>query len=126
MDNHHDGYHYIASPYTHNDPMVRQRRFEKALDFTVWLALKYRMWGFSPIGHSHHMSSLHPELPYTFEFWDNWNRAMIRPAVSMIVLQIPGWEESKGIAAEMEYCKEIGKPVYMSQVLWGNVYDHNV
>lgn len=124
MDYAHDGYLYIASPYTHDDPMIRQRRYEKALEFTAWLAQKYRLWGFSPIGHSHHMVINH-DLPHTFEFWDDWNRCMIRTSIGIVVLQIKGWEESRGINAEMAYAKEIGKPIYLSQVMWGKVYDHS-
>lgn len=121
----HDGYMYIASPYTHSDPMIRQRRFEKALDFTVWLALKYKLWGFSPIGHSHHMGTMHPELPYTFGFWEAWNNTMIRASVGLVVLQIDGWENSKGIEAEIGYAGMIGKPIYMSRQLW-STYDHDI
>lgn len=125
MDYSHDGYHYIASPYTHADPVIRQRRFEKALDFTAWLAIKYRMWGYSPIVHSHPMV-LHHDMPVPMEFWVPWDHAMIHSAVSVIVLQIPGWEVSKGIYSELEYASELGKPVYMSQVLWGSLYDHSI
>lgn len=121
-----DGYLYIASPYTHDDPVIRQRRFEKALDFTVWLALKYKLWGFSPIGHSHHMGTMHPELPYTFEFWNDWNQTMIRSSVGLVVLQIDGWGTSNGIAAERAYAMKIGKPIYMSRKTWGDAYDHTI
>lgn len=125
MDHAHDGYLYIASPYTHDDPMIRQRRYEKALDFTAWLAVTYRMWGFSPIGHSHNMVTMR-DLPFTFEFWDDWNRCMIRTSIGLVVFMLPGWEDSKGINAEMLFAKEIGKPIYMSQMLWGNLYDHSI
>lgn len=125
MDHAHDGYHYIASPYTDPDPMVRQRRYEKALDFTGWLAVTYRLWGFSPIVHSHNME-LQGNPKFTHDFWMEWGKAMLVPARAMIVFQIKGWEDSQGVQMEMDWAKELGMPVYMSQIIWDHVYDHAV
>lgn len=125
MDYAHDGYLYIASPYTHDDPMIRQRRYEKALDFTAWLAKTYRMWGFSPIVHSHWMT-VNLDMPVPIDFWADWDRCMIRTSVGLVVLQIDGWGISKGIDIEIAYAREIGKPMYLSQNLWGKVYDHTL
>lgn len=124
MDYNHDGYHYIASPYTHEDPVIRQRRYEKALDFTAWLATKYRMWGYSPIVHSHNMVDLQTGMDHAF--WMEWSKSMLVTSRSVIVLQMPGWEVSKGVYMELEWAKELGLPVYMSQILWGSLYDHSI
>lgn len=125
MDYAHDGYLYIASPYTHDDPMIRQRRYEKALDFTAWLAMTYRMWGFSPIVHAHNMD-LQGNPKFNHDFWMDWGRCMLRGATGLVVLQIDGWGVSKGIDLEMVYARELGKPMYLSQNLWGKVYDHTL
>lgn len=124
MDHAHDGYHYIASPYTHDDPVIRQRRYEKALDFTVWLASAYRIWGYSPIVHSHNMVGLQSAADHGW--WMEWGKAMLVPARAMIVFQIKGWEESKGVQMEMGWAQEIGIPIYMSQLLWRDIYDHSL
>lgn len=124
-DLHHDGYLYIASPYTHDDPVIRQRRYEKALDFTAWLAVTYRLWGFSPIVHSHNMDlQLKPEYDHTF--WLTWGKTMLIPSTGLMVFQIEGWEKSAGVDEEIALAREIGKPIYMSQMLWDTVYDHSL
>lgn len=123
--NHHDSFLYIASPYTHDDPMIRQRRYEKALDFTSWLAVTYRLWGYSPIVHSHNMD-MQGSSKFTHDFWLAWGLTMLRPSSGLVVFQIKGWEDSAGVDEEIELAMEIGKPVYMSQMLWGNVYDHSI
>lgn len=101
---------YLASPYTHDDPKVRQWRYEQAVAAAALLATQYGVFTFSPIGHSHEMCIKH-EMPYTFEFWDDWNRAMIRGSAGILVLTLEGWEQSKGIAAELRHAIEMRKPV---------------
>lgn len=125
MDHAHDGYLYIASPYTHDDPMIRQRRYEKALDFTAWLAVTYRMWCYSPIVHSHPMD-MQLKPGYDHNFWMEWGKALLIPAKGLIVLQIPGWQDSAGVNLEIEWAREIGHPMYFSQNMWGALYDHAI
>lgn len=125
MDHAHDGYLYIASPYTHDDPMIRQRRYEKALEFTAWLATKYRMWSFSPIVHSHNMVA-QSDPKFMHDFWMDWGKAMLIPSKGVVVLQIPGWQDSKGVDLEIGWAREMGHPIYMSQMLWGKLYDHSI
>lgn len=116
-------YLYLASPYTHQDPKVRVKRFHKVMDFTAYLANK-RQWVFSPILHSHQMTIAH-NLPYTFEFWDPWNQAMIRPSSGVIVFQIDGSTESHGMKAEMEFAESLGLPLIYSRGTWPS-YDHSI
>lgn len=125
MTNNHDHYWYIASPYTHPDASIREARFLKVMDFTAWLVNTYRMWAFSPIMHSHQMGLVH-KLPHTFDFWLEWNHAMIVPCYGMIILQIEGWNSSKGVMEEISFAESIGKPITYSRNVWGAVYDHSL
>jgi SpoU rRNA methylase family enzyme len=36
---------------------------------------------------------------------------MMRAADGLIVVKIEGWDESEGIAAEVKWCEENGKPI---------------
>lgn len=117
-------YYYIASPYTHRDPAVMQRRYEKAVDFTSWLIEKQEMLVFSPIVHSHPLCQ-HAKMRPEFDFWMNLDEVMIRPAEGLIVLQIDGWETSRGIKAELELAKLYKKPILSSRTLW-SFYDHTI
>lgn len=117
------GYFYVASPYTDTDPKIRARRYEAVEKFAAFLCLQ-RVWAFVPIMHSHHMGLKH-KLPYEFEFWNEWNQAMIRPSRGVIVFEIEGWDESRGIAAELEFAETLKLPIFHSKSEWPD-YDHTV
>jgi hypothetical protein len=114
-------YLYLASPYTHPDPAVRQWRYEAVRDFAAFLCRK-RQWIFCPIMHSHDMTINH-QMPYEFEFWDDWNKSLIYPSGGVIVFQIDGWDISRGIKSEIEYAVQLGKPLMYSKVIWSG-YEH--
>lgn len=96
-------FEYLASPYTHEDSAVRQKRYEYARHATAQLLLE-RRWIYSPIVHCHDLALTH-ELPYEFEFWWAYNRAMLSAAKGLIILRIDGYDTSKGIAQEKAYAE---------------------
>lgn len=98
-------YLYLASPYTHPDPSIRQLRFEEAERALSWM-LKQNIWTYSPIVHCHQMA-LRNNLPTNYEFWHEYNCAMIRASEGLAILQIEGWELSKGMKAEVDYAEEL-------------------
>ena len=100
-------YTYLASPYSHATARVREIRYAEAKAATAWL-LKKRIWVYSPIVHSHPLAILHT-IPTDFDYWQEYDRAMIRGATDLMVLTIEGWEKSVGVAGEMKYAKELGK-----------------
>ena len=64
---------------------------------------------YSPIVHSHPLSVL--GLPGDWPFWAEHNRAMLAACQPLVVLTLPGWEQSKGIAAEVALAAELEIPV---------------
>jgi hypothetical protein len=114
-------YLYLASPYTHPNPLMRQFRYEAVRDFAAHLTLQ-RTWVFCPIMHSHDMCLNH-KFPYEFEFWHDWNCSMVYQSSGVIVFQIEGWNTSRGLKAEIEYAQSIGRPVVYSKVTWPD-YQH--
>lgn len=100
---------YLATPYTSTNPVTvdyRVRAVNKvAADF-----MKAGHVVFSPISHSHTIA-MENNLPTTFEFWQVQNHAFIDWADMVMILTIPGWKESKGVADEIEYARKIGCPV---------------
>ena len=100
---------YLASPYS--DPLitVRLRRFETACKVAAKLMAE-GIFVYSPIAHTHPIAEA-SNLPLGFEFWERYDRAILQCCHKMIVIQLPGWEQSKGIAAELEIAKELGIPV---------------
>lgn len=69
---------------------------------------------FSPISHTHPIA-LAGSLPLGWDFWQAYDRAILRVCKRVIVLMLKGWKESKGVAGEIAIAEELGLPiVYMS------------
>ena len=103
------GFLYLASPYSHKDPVVRQRRYESA-QMCVYQYLQRRVWVYSPIVHCHPLS-LEYALPGDAKFWEDFNHAMIASSQGIRVLTIPGWQESLGVTEEISFARERGLSV---------------
>lgn len=99
-------YTYLASPYSHPDPAIRQARFEAVCREAAAL-MREGVIVFSPIAHSH-SCALAGSLPLQWEFWERYDRAMLENADDLVVLTMDGWRESKGIAAEIKIAQELG------------------
>ena len=81
-----------------------QRRFEDAERCLAWL-LNRKVWTYAPIVHCHALA-LKYKLPPDYEFWLNYDRAMISGSSGVLVLKIEGWTESKGVLSEMSYARD--------------------
>lgn len=102
-------YIYLASPYSHTNPDVRQHRYEKILEYSVAFTKKGEVV-FSPIVHSHPMSTQHG-LSGNYSFWRNIDETFIKNSDYVRVMMMPGWDESQGIKEEIKYAVSIGKRV---------------
>lgn len=96
---------YLASPYTHDDPNVREVRYLKAVAETVRLA-SLRHVVYSPVVHWHEVAKRH-FLPHDASFWEYQNRSMLRLATALYILTLDGWQESVGVTQEIFWAKEL-------------------
>ena len=99
---------YLASPYSHPDPRVRDARFQAACRAAAAL-LSAGEIVFSPIAHSHPIAA--HGLPTAWEFWECADRELLRRCDELLVLMLPGWQESRGVQAEIATARELGMPV---------------
>jgi nucleoside 2-deoxyribosyltransferase len=99
---------YLASPYSHPDSYVRERRFREACRASAAL-LRAGISVFSPIAHSHPVA--HFGLPIGWEFWERVDREFLSRCDVLAVLMLPGWRESVGVQAEIRLARELGLPV---------------
>lgn len=97
---------YLASPYSSPDPLVVRTRFLLVEQVTAML-MEQGHYVYSPIVHCHEIAAKYT-LPTDFEYWKGYNIDMIRRADAFYVLVIPGWQESKGVVAELEFAKTAG------------------
>lgn len=99
---------YLASPYSHPDPAVRQQRFESACEFTASMMRAGRLV-FSPVVHSHPLVAY--GLPTDWSYWRRLDLDHLRRCESLMVLTLDGWETSVGVASEIDAAIAMGKPV---------------
>jgi len=104
---------YLASPYSHHDPVVREERYQEALKCAVALAASGGV-PYSPIVHWHVAAKLH-DLPTDATFWVWQNKAMFELCTNVIVLKLPGWEESFGVKQELSWALDKQIPVTYTQ-----------
>lgn len=90
---------YVASPYTDPDPSVRRARHAAAVDFLVH-AVRIGLPVYSPIAHWHGATVI-GNLRTEDWAWRDINAAMLRLCSGVIVLAIPGWQESAGVKHEI-------------------------
>lgn len=101
---------YLASPYSHPNPAVRELRYELARLATAKL-LKNGTAVFSPIVYGRSMEKM---IGTDYLSWKPLNDAMLAASAEMLILKIDGWDTSKGLAYEALYAKQLGIPiVYM-------------
>lgn len=97
---------YLASPYSHPDPLVREARFDAACRATADMIRAGRPV-FSPIVHGHPLVRF--GLPTDWAFWQRFDTEHLRRCDEVLVLRIDGWEESEGVRAEIELAAALGK-----------------
>lgn len=100
---------YLASPYSHIDPIEREIRYNKVLEFTKRLILRHRLIIYSPIVHNHHIAKDHEEREekFAFDFWEKYDTKMISRCDELWVYKIDGYYESKGIKAEIAIAQSL-------------------
>ncbi|KKN74528.1 hypothetical protein LCGC14_0389450 [marine sediment metagenome] len=102
-------YIYLASPYSHKNPSVRQLRHNFAAVAVAALMRKQAIV-FSPILHDHDLAQ-RCMLPTNFPFWQKHSQVFIYHSAEVYILCINGVAKSEGVAAERRYAEDEGIPV---------------
>lgn len=103
---------YLASPFAHEDPLIKKTRFLLAEQATANL-LRQDFIVFSPIVHCYKMAINH-QLPTDHDFWMNIDLNILRHAHELFVLDIDGWRRSKGVRMEIDFAKSVNMPITMT------------
>lgn len=96
---------YLATPYTHLDPAVMERRFLVANRVAASL-MRAGVYVFSPISHTHPIA-IAGDLPRGWEFWEGYDMLMIKACDKLLVLMQDGWRESTGVMCEIRIARSI-------------------
>jgi len=100
---------YLACPYSHPDPSVREARFHASNRAAAQL-MGHGVIVFAPISHTHPIA-MDGDLPKGWDFWERYDRAVLSCCWKVIVLCLPGWRESVGVQAEIKIAGELGIPI---------------
>lgn len=100
---------YIASPYSHEAMSVMRDRFEAVCEYAGQL-MQLGHVVYSPIAHTHPIA-MKAGLPTSWEYWRKFDHTMMTRATSLMVFQMPGWDVSKGVTAEIHMAQALGIPV---------------
>lgn len=100
---------YLCSPYSHEDQFIRLERFH-AVCRCAGILMEKGYFVFSPISHTHPIAIING-LPTGWDFWEKYDRAILECCKEVLVLDIPGWMESKGVLGEIKIARELGIPV---------------
>lgn len=103
--------YYLATPYTKYSTGIEEA-FAAAASLAARL-LRKGIEVYSPIAHCHPMA-VHGNLDAkNHDLWLPYQEAMMRRCDALLVANLNGWRESKGVAHEIEFFKYAGKPLHM-------------
>ena len=104
---------YLAAPYSHPLPAVRELRYAQTNAFAARLMMQGEPV-FSPISQSHEIARYMGErFIMDHDFWMNMDLPMLAKARRMWVLCLDGWEDSRGVQAEMKFAASAGIPIFL-------------
>ena len=99
---------YIATPYSHVNPHIRELRFAQVTEFCARQS-NLGVVVFSPITHSHEIAKY--GTPTVWSFWKNIDIEFIQRCAFLVVLKLDGWQDSVGVTAEITLAKEYGATI---------------
>lgn len=101
---------YVATPYTKYKPGIEQAYID-ACKLTARL-ISAGVNAYSPITHSHGIA-LHGNIdPLDQRFWNYVDAAILSKCDTLIVAHMDGWDQSSGVAHEIEVFEAAGKPIF--------------
>lgn len=112
-----NGIVFLSMPYsskleTEDERILeKQERFEKSLKLLSYLQLN-RIHVVSPITQGHPVVIKY-EVPSDWEYWEEYCHKFISISDCVLIFAIDGYDVSTGVAGEIKYAKEIGKPIYI-------------
>ena len=104
------GIAYLATPYSRY-PRGTSEAFKDASKIAAQL-LCAGLKVYSPIAHTHPIAVYGALDLLDHSIWLPFDEAMMEVASVLIVAQLEGWEESKGVAHEVKFFADRGKPIY--------------
>lgn len=113
---------YLAIPYSHYDPEVKQWRYEQVTAAAAFLISKGFSSVYSPITHTHPVDRV-MAVKSDHAFWvQKFDLPFLLNSKKLMILTLPGWELSTGIRLEMQTAQEAGIPIVMVEPIYNHMF----
>ncbi len=99
---------YLALPYSHSDPQVREVRYGTATGVAAYL-MKQGAVVFSPITYGHQICRY--GIDTSFKRWSELDYPMIVWADELWLLELAGHDISFGVQEELKYAERVGTKI---------------
>lgn len=103
-------YIYLATPYSHPDKEIREKRYIHACQIAGKL-MRQGEKVFCPIAHSHPIETVGMSERQSADFWLDQDFAILKHAEMLMVCMMPGWAESHGVNEEINFAHTNKIPV---------------
>lgn len=108
-----DTFYYLATVYTQHPEGIDAAHMDACKASAQLMSAGVPV--FCPIAHSHYVAA-HGELdPLDHELWMRADAPMMEAAGGLIVVKMPGWETSRGIAEERRSFAAAEKPILFAE-----------
>lgn len=105
------GYWYLATPYS-KWPGGLNDAAAHACALTARL-IERGIYTYSPIAHSHAVA-LHSSLdPHDHSIWMPLDEQLMRGSIGLLVADLYGWHESKGVKEEISWFSQLKRPIHL-------------
>ena len=103
---------YLACPYSKGTLAAQLARYEAATHVAAKL-IEQRLIVFSPITMTHPIDVILAKKGETLgsHYWVEFDIAFMEACSELMVLTLPGWNESSGVAREMKFFQDRGLAV---------------
>lgn len=101
---------YLGTPYTRYVGGI-EAAFKDAAQLAGRL-LRIGLRVYSPICHTHPIAIYGNIDPLDHEIWMNFDLAMMKACDCLLVAEMTGWQESRGMAHEIQFFERARKPIF--------------
>jgi nucleoside 2-deoxyribosyltransferase len=110
-----DGRVYLAAPYSTGGKISEewQEVRYRLVNITAMRLIRAGFVVFSPVSHSHPLSKTQDEKFNTHNLWLGQDVEFLQWADLLVVLALPGYVDSYGVAWERQWFKDHGKPEFI-------------
>lgn len=102
---------YIATPFRHKNPEVMKFR-EWAVTITTAHLFKENVFCYSPITYTIPINNT-GIMQNSWDLWSGFDFFMVEQCGGLLILDLPGWNESEGIFAEVKTAQKYNKIIYL-------------